>query len=231
MALHVRAVALLGLLDLEQPGPPLPTTAPETVETFGHWRVEHHAAVSVWRCLCRRSEPILVPASHRSRVRLPKDLVEACEICRNELALAGQSKSAQLRAWFERHRHVIDPQEHLDYLEDYGYVCTGFDDEAKQRTKRFVYEAFFKKELSSKQYVRSGCSNALCINPYHLCLKTAPNQKITPQIKQVVEHLLELGISAKITQKVILQKFGTKLSLSTIQGIRSGARQLLATAG
>jgi len=53
---------------------------------------------------------------------------------------------------------------------------------------------------------------------------------MTPQIEKLIHHLLELGISAKVTQKVLQEKHGMKLSLSTIQGIRAGSRQLLATA-
>lgn len=228
MALNLRAVALLGLLDLDNDERPVPTGLPETVERLGHWQVEHFREASVWRCLCGRSEPLPVPAAFRKRVRLPNDLVQACEVCRHELASCS-SKSARLHAWLERHRPLIDRTEHLEYPEDKGYTFSA-DDGQSARTKRFIYEAFFKTRLGSDDFVRSRCSNPFCINPYHLCTASAPNQKTSPQLETFVRHLQELGISAKITQKVVQEKFETKLSLSTIQGIRAASKQLIATA-
>jgi hypothetical protein len=228
MALNLRAVALLGLLDLDDTDSPTPTGAPETIERLGHWHVEHYADVSAWRCLCGRSEPLLVPAAFRKRVRLPHDLVQACEVCRLELA-STSSRAGRLHAWLERHRPLIDRVEHLEYPEDRGFTYSE-DDGQCTRTRRFIYEAFFKTKLRSSDYVRSRCSNPFCINPYHLCTTPSPNQKATPQIEKLIHHLQELGISAKITQKVLQEKHGTKLSLSTIQGIRAASKQLLATA-
>lgn len=229
MAMNLRAVALLGLLDLDDSGCLMPTGAPESVERLGHWRVEHHSSVSVWRCLCGRSEPLLVPPAFRKRVRLPHDLVQACEVCRGELASCS-SRAARFHAWLERHRPLIDRDQHLEYPEDRGFTYSA-DDGQSTRTRRFVYEAFFKTRLKSSDCVTSLCSNPFCINPYHLCVNPAPNQKATPAVRKAVQHLQELGISSKITQKVIAEKFGTKLSLSTIQGIRAASKQLLATAG
>jgi len=228
MAVNLRAVALLGLLDLDDSSCLTPTGAPDSVETVGHWRVEHHADLSVWRCLCGRSEPLLVPVAFRKRVRLPHDLVQACEVCRGELA-ACSSKASRFHAWLERNRPLIDREAHLEYPEDRGYTYSD-DDGQSTRTRRFIYEAFFKTKLRSSDFVRSRCSNPFCINPYHLCITSTPNQKASPQIERTVLHLQELGISAKITQRVILQKFEIKLSLSTIQGIRAGSKRLLATA-
>jgi len=229
MGLNLRAVALLGLLDLDDFVSATPTGAPETVEQRGHWRIEHYQDLSVWRCLCGRSEPLLVPAEFRKRVRLPHDLVQACEVCRTELASCS-SRAARLHAWLERNRPLIDREAHLEYPEDRGYTYSD-DDGQSTRTRRFVYEAFFKTKLRSSDFVRSRCSNPFCINPYHLCTTPTPNQKTTLQIEKVILHLQELGISAKTTQQVILQKFETKLSLSTIQGIRAESKQLLVTAG
>lgn len=230
MPFSPRHVALLGLLDFDDSALVAPTGTPNSIERRGHWQVEHHSEISVWRCLCRRSDPLLTTADCLHRVRLPHDLIQGCEVCRNELALA-TTKSAQLRAWLERNRHTIDPVADLDYLEDYGYVVFNDDEERKQRTKRFIYETFFKKELNSSSFVSSVCSNPSCINPYHLCVKSAANQKVTPAMRKAVEHLQTLGISAKITQRVIADKFGTKLSLSTIQGLRAATKQLLSTVG
>lgn len=228
MALNLRAVALLGLLDLDDSMCPHPTGSPETLERLGHWQVEHYSDVSVWRCLCGRSEPLLVPADFRKRVRLPHDLVPACEVCRNELA-ACSSRAARLHAWLERHRPLIDRTQHLEYPEDRGFTYSE-DDGQSTRTRRFIYEAFFKTKLRSSDFVSSRCSNPFCINPYHLCIKATPNQKASPDIEKFVGHLQEMGISAKITQKVVAEKFGTKLSLSTIQGLRGASRRLLTTA-
>lgn len=228
MALNLRAVALLGILDLDDSACPTPTGSPETIERIGHWHVEHHLEVSAWRCLCGRSEPLLVPVAFRKRIRLPHDLVQACEVCRNELA-ACSSRAARLHAWLERNRPLIDRTEHLEYPEDRGFTYSE-DDGQSTRTRRFVYEAFFKTKLRSGDFVRCRCSNPFCINPYHLCITPTPNQKATPQIEKFILHLQELGISAKITQKVLQEKHGTKLSLSTIQGIRAASKQLLVTA-
>lgn len=228
MAMNLRAVALLGLLDLDDQDLQAPTGAPETVERLSHWHVEHHSDVSVWSCLCGRSAPLLIPAAFRKRVRLPHDLVQACEVCRSELA-ACSSRAARLHAWLERNRPLIDRTEHLEYPEDRGFTYSE-DDGQSTRTRRFVYEAFFKTKLRSSDFVRSRCSNPFCINPYHLCITSNPNQKASPQIEKLIHHLQELGISAKITQKVLLEKHGTKLSLSTIQGIRAASKRLLATA-
>jgi len=228
MALNLRAVALLGLLDLDDTDSPTPTGAPETIERLGHWHVEHYAEVSTWRCLCGRSEPLLVPASFRKRVRLPHDLVQACEVCRLEL-VSTSSRAGRLHAWLERHRPLIDRVEHLEYPEDRGFTYSE-DDGQCTRTRRFIYEAFFKTKLRSSDFVRSKCSNPFCINPYHLCTASSPNQKASPQIEKLIHYLQELGISAKVTQKVLQEKHGMKLSLSTIQGIRAASKQLLATA-
>ena len=228
MTFSNRHLVLLGLLELDDSGLVTPKQAPEAIERKGHWHVEHHADLSVWRCLCRRSEPLLVPVARRSHVRLPNDLVQGCEVCRAELA-AASSRAGKLRAWLERHRHTIDPVSDLDYIEGCEFISLGEDD-GKQRIRRFVYQAFFKKELKPDAYVSSKCSNPCCINPYHLCLKSARNQKVTPQIQKAIHHLQELGISAKITQRVIAEKFEIKLSLSTIQNIRAESTRSLATA-
>jgi len=43
MGMNLRAVALLGLLDLDDIGLRAPTGVPETVEHQGHWRIEHYS--------------------------------------------------------------------------------------------------------------------------------------------------------------------------------------------
>jgi hypothetical protein len=124
---------------------------------------------------------------------------------------------------------LIDRVEHLEYPEDRGFTYSE-DDGQSTRTRRFIYEAFFKTKLRSSDFVSSRCSNPFCINPYHLCIKSTPNQKASPEIERFVSHLQEIGISAKITQRVVAEKFKTRLSLSTIQGIRAVTKQLLSTA-
>ena len=228
MGLNLRAVALLGLLDLDDSACPNPTGTSKTIERIGHWHIEHHSDVSVWRCLCGRSDPLCIPASFRKRIRLPHDLIQACEVCRSELA-ACSSRATRLHAWLERYRLLIDRTEHLEYPEDRGFTYSE-DDGQSTRTRRFIYEAFFKTKLKSSDFVSSKCSNPFCINPYHLCIKPTPNQKASPAIERFISHLQEIGVSAKITQKVVAEKFGTKLSLSTIQGLRAATKQLLSTA-
>lgn len=223
MAFNHRALALLGLLDLDTAEQEQPSSDPLETEQHGHWRVEHHLDVSVWRCLCGRSEPLLVPAQYRKRVRLPNDLVKACEVCRHELATA-DSKTSLLLAFLERHRPLLNEHDHLEYREDRGYLFS-FKDGQSARTKRVVFEAFYKKTLGAKDHVSSMCRNPLCINPYHLCVKSAPNLQVTPQMKALVGKLFELGLSAETTRSVLNEKFETQLCLSTIQKIRAGLKQ------
>lgn len=217
MTYNTRAVVLLGLLDLDNTGLKEPAGAPDFVETRGHWRVEHHQEVSVWRCLCGRSQPLLVPSGLRGVVTLPNNLIQACEVCRDEYASA-TSKSGEFLAWLERNRPLITPDSCLEYLEDRGYTFS-YDDGRNTRTRRVVYEAFFKTTLSSDQYVTSVCKNPLCINPYHLCVSTAP-RKTGPKVRAAIIKMKELGLSAKVTQNVLRDKFKTQLCLSTISEIR-----------
>ena len=223
MAFNHRALALLGLLDLQPSDGFKPLGAPLEIEHQGHWKVEHHHEISVWKCLCGRSEPLFVPARYRNRVRLPNDLVRACEVCRHELACA-DSKTSLLLAFLERHRPLLNEYDHLEYREDRGYLFS-FKDGQSARTKRVVYEAFYKKTLGARENVSSLCRNPLCINPYHLCVKSAPNLQVTPQMKALVQKLFELGLSAETTRTVLNEKFETQLCLSTIQKIRAGLKR------
>jgi len=221
MAFNHRALALLGLLDFDGRDLQVPSEPFETEERFGHWRVLHHRDVSVWKCLCGRSEPILVPSSHRNRVRLPNDLIRACEVCRHEVETAG-SNTARLLAFLERHRPLLNEDRHLEYTENRGYLFSE-DDGKSARTKRVIYEAFYKQLLGPKDQVSSLCRNPLCINPYHLCVRKAHNEKVTPQIRDVVHRLLALGVSAEVTKTIIEEKFGTQLCVSTVRRIRKSS--------
>jgi len=217
MTYNTRAVVLLGLLDLDDSTLNAPTGAPDLVETRGHWRVEHHKDISVWKCLCGRSQPILVPARLRNVVTLPNNLIQACEVCRDEYARA-TSKSGEFLAWLERNRPIISSDACLEYPDDRGYTFS-HDDGRNTRTRRVVFEAFFKRTLRSDQYVTSVCKNPLCINPYHLCVSSAP-RKTGPTVTAAIIKMAELGLSAKVTQHVLKDKFKTQLCISTISAIR-----------
>lgn len=220
MAFSVRGLVLLGLLELEELQPVvIPTGVPERVEQRGHWRIEHHSDVAVWRCLCGRSDPLVVPLSEMRKVRLPNDLVKACEVCRNELAECS-SKSARFKAWLERHRLTIDPQAHLYYPDDTGYAKDAHDG-SSTRTRRFVYEVFHKTKLRSDDFVSNKCSDVFCINPHHLCLKKSPAAKLSPAALTYTRRLITKGISTRTIQRLLHEQFSLELSIRSIQLIKS----------
>jgi len=222
MAFSVRGLVLLGLLELEELQPVvIPSGVPEHVEQRGHWRIEHFPDVAVWRCLCGRSEPLVVPHAQMRRIRLPNDLVKACEVCRDELAECS-SKSSRFKAWIERNRLVIDPQAHLYYPDDTGYAKDAHDG-TSTRTRRFVYEVFHKTKLRSDDYVSNVCSDVFCINPHHLCLKKTPAAKLSPVALSYTKRLLTKGISTRTIQRLLQEQFSLELSIRSIQLIKSGA--------
>ena len=222
MAFSVRGLVLLGLLELEELQPVVvPSGVPEHVEQRGHWRIGHYPDVAVWRCLCGRSEPLVVPHAQMRRIRLPNDLVKACEVCRDELAECS-SKSSRFKAWIERNRLVIDPQAHLYYPGDTGYAKDAYDG-TSTRTRRFVYEVFHKTRLRSDDYVSNVCSDAFCINPNHLCLKKTPAAKLSPVALNYTKRLLTKGISTRTIQRLLQEQFSLELSIRSIQLIKSDA--------
>lgn len=224
MAFSQRALLLLGLLELSD-GHPLtvPSVKPDHTEHQGHWLIQHYDHVAVWSCLCGRSDPLVVPQKDMKKVRLPNDLIRACEVCRQEFEFA-RGKTAHLMAWIERHRFVLDKKEHLYLPADLGY-CRDRDNERSTRTKRFVYEIFWKKKLKATNFVRSTCSGSNCINPYHLCIAESPAAKITKSVRFYIQKLAVQGISAKTTQRLLHDQLSLELSLRVIQLIRSDAEK------
>jgi len=230
MVLNLRAVSLLGLLDIDTDELTEPVSTPISSETQGHWCVEHHEELSVWQCLCGRSDPILVPATHRGRVRLPNDLVKACEVCRHQLDAAGTGKSALFKAWLERNRSLISPDSCLEYPEDAGWLYSE-NDQRTTRTERAAYEMFYKVNLKPDDFVCSVCSNNNCINPHHLRVRSAPRLKVTSKVETAIVKLKIQGFSASATKTVLQEKLGTNLCLSTIYKIRGEKKLLSVTTG
>lgn len=219
-----RALSLLGILELSEEVPTDPPLGvPTAVEQREHWRIEHFPKVAVWRCLCGRSDPLIVPRQDLGKVRLPNDLVKACEICRQEVEWA-RGKTGHLQAWLERHRQTIDPDRHLYLPGDMGY-CRDREAQRSMKTRRFVYEAFWKKNLLSDDCVRSSCNDANCINPYHLCLTNKPAKKVSIAAETYIRRLAAQGISAKTTRLLLRERLSLELSLRSIQLIRADAEK------
>jgi len=219
MAFDPRALALLGLLDLSTSttGSMPPTGIPEAVEHRDHWQVEHFKDVAVWRCRCARSQPIVVPQCLMGRVRLPNDLIRACELCRAELESA-RGKSGLLRAWLERNRACIDKDSCLLLPDDLGF-CRDKDRQASISTRRFIYERFHKTQLRSDDYVKTSCNDADCINPHHLCLTSAPAQKITKRMRLIIHQLSRAGVSVQTTRQLLREKYSVELSERSIRRV------------
>ena len=224
MAFSQRALLLLGLLELsDEHLLTSPSGKPSQTEHQGHWQVQHYDHVAVWTCLCGRSDRLQIPQQDMKKVRLPNDLIRACEVCRHEFEFA-RGKTAHLLAWLERHRFVLDKKKHLYLPADLGY-CRDRDNERSMRTKRFVYEIFWKKKLQATNYIRSNCSDPLCINPYHLCVAQSPGEKITKPVRFYIQKLAGQGISAKTTQRLLHDQLSLELSLRSIQLIRLDAEK------
>ena len=229
MAFDPRALALLGLLDLSTSttGSMPPTGIPEAVEHRDHWQVEHFKDVAVWRCRCARSQPIVVPQSLMGRVRLPNDLIRACELCRAELESA-RGKSGLLRAWLERNRACIDKDSCLLLPDDLGF-CRDKDRQASISTRRFIYERFHKTQLRSDDYVKTSCNDADCINPHHLCLTSAPAQKISKQTRFVILQLDKAGVSRPTIRRLLREKYSVELSERSIRRVLTEKEQQLSS--
>jgi len=223
METSVRALALLGLLDFPSTSQDIPQGIPTAVERRGHWQIEHHAEAAVWRCLCSRSEPLVVPRELMSRVTFLRGLFEGCEVCRNDLQNAN-SKAGLLRAWLERNRPLIDDKQHFE-LPDV-YVWTDKEEAKSVRVLRFVYEAFWEKRLSSSDCVSRTCSHAFCINPYHLCVNTNFSAKVTDRTRSYILRLTEEGIRAQTIKTLLREQHSLDLSLSTIHSVRRSGEKI-----
>ena len=210
-----RLAALFGLLNPSCP--PAPRGKPLSSTVRGHWNVFEYPDVVQWVCRCGRSEPITLLARDSSHVVLPFDGIHACEICRKDIQQSTY-KSERLLAWLNMHRAVIDPKACLEFPED-GGLYKGPKDTQYQRTRRFIYTQFWRKQVKSGHCVRSKCSNIKCINPYHLCLTTT-DTTLPLATRQTVEALIEQEISSKTIKQLLHEKLSIELSEKSIQRIK-----------
>jgi len=217
----IRAAKLLGLLDPE--AVPEPSGSPLLVEQHGHWRVAHYGRAVKWTCKCGRSEPVWLTARSHSLVRLPDDGIHACEVCRSE-TFAARTKTQRFAAWLEQNRACISPEECLEFPETLAAPKVS-ERERFCRTRRFVFEQFWRKPLHSGDYVRLKCSNERCINPYHLCLTSSPKTKLTPEDQNFLHTLLQAQISTSTIQELLREKRSVELSTRSIQRIRKELTQ------
>ena len=211
-----RIAALLGLL---QPTcPPKPLKEPLSTSVVGHWNVADFGDVVQWTCRCGRSESITLTSRDSSHVVLPFDGVHACEICRTELQSAS-CKSQRLIAWLNMHRATLDRNACLEFPEDGGLYKASNEDHYS-RTRRFIFTQFWRKEVKTEHCVRSLCSNAKCINPYHLCL-TTKNTTLPLTVLQAVETLIKQKISNETIKQLLHEKLSIELSVRSIARIKS----------
>jgi hypothetical protein len=211
-----RSLIHLGLLE-----PKIPTEPTGVVlgqEIRGHWAVVHHAEASSWVCRCGRSTPLLVAAEDLRRIRLPVGL-QACEICQEEDKSA-RGKSGRLAAWLARYRNCIDTEQHLYLPADHGF-CRMSEEDKNMRTRRFVYEQFWRKPVGSGNCVLVKCLDRSCINPYHLWVSKSPAQKVSEASRQLILRLTDKGVPSKAIQQLLLDQHSLKLSLRSVQLIRS----------
>jgi len=211
-----RSLVHLGLLEAQSVSQP--TGGSLHSEVRGHWAVTHYEDTSVWACRCGRSEPLLVAVSDLCKIRMPVGL-QACEICQEEDKTA-RGKSGRLAAWFARYRNCIDKEQHLYLPADHGF-CRLSKEDKNMRTRRFVYEQFWKKPVGSGNCVLVKCLDRSCINPYHLWVSKSPAQKISETSKQFILQLTAKGASSKVIQQLLLEQHSLKLSLRSVQLIKS----------
>jgi len=210
---NVRAASLMGLLEPALPDPP--TGKPIGTFTRGHWEVQTYERAVLWRCLCGRSEPLLLLPKDATKVRLPLDGLHCCEVCRAELESA-RTKYQRLRAWINQHRACLKEESCLEFPDVYDQEQPPNQDKYS-RTRRFVFEQFWKKTVPSGHYVRLKCSNANCINPYHLCLTRSPATKLTPEATRLVQVLVQRGVSTATIQALLREQLSIELSMRSIQ--------------
>lgn len=213
-----RCAALLGLLQPLDPGPP--SGEPLQVSKKGHWTLSHFEDKVSWLCTCGRSEPIYLTTADSERVLLPCDGVHACDVCRKELQEA-RSKSQRFVAWINQHRATLDSSTCLEFPTDKGFFKESCA-ERYSRTRRFVYEQFWRKKVQPGYYVRSSCSNPLCINPYHLCLTVERHTSLTPQATMLISELVHQKVSTSLIQQLLHERLSIELSVRSIQRIRKG---------
>ena len=212
----VRAVALLGVLRSEQctvkvQGEPLSN------ETRGHWEVSTYEHCVQWRCLCGRSDPLLLTHKEHDRVALPLDGIHSCEICREEIQCA-RTKNQRLLAWIEQHRSILREDACLELPTDLQDNSTLVRDRLS-RTRRMIFTKFWRKPVTSEHCVHLTCDNPLCINPYHLCLTQTPASKLPTETLKEVHELLRIGLSCKGIQNHLQERHCTEFSLRSIQRI------------
>ena len=213
---NLRSLVLLGLLEPKTP----PDLAGATLdrEFRGHWEVVHYEGASVWTCRCGRSKPLLTAADDLHKVRLPVGL-QACEICQEEDKTA-RGKSGRLAAWLGRHRNCIDKHQHLYLPADHGF-CRFSEEDKNMRTRRFVYEQFWKTSVGAGNCVLVRCLDRSCINPHHLWVSKSPAQKVSEPVRRFILHLTAKGVPSKVIQQLLLEQHSLKLSLRSVQLIRS----------
>lgn len=181
--------------------------------------MDEYSSCCVWRCSCERSDPLIIPLTDLKKVRLPTNLIPACEVCRSEFENA-RGKTGHLWAWLERNRPLISEEKHLYLPDDLGY-CRDVREGRSIRTRRFVYETFWKKNLNYKHFVRSKCCDEHCINPYHLYVCRSPAAKVSQPIRHYIQKLAAQGVSSKTTQLLLRDQLSLDLSVRSIQCVRS----------
>ena len=212
-------MALLGLL--EPPIPDEPSGAPHTVNRVGNWDVSHFSDAVKWQCRCDRSPPILLRPQDSERVLLPYDGVHACEVCRDQIKSA-RTKSQRFAAWIEQHRAVLDPSACLEFPFKTEAPSTPTR-QRYSRTRKFIFEQFWKKTVGPDHYVHLRCKNELCINPYHLCLTKLPNPtfaKLSPKGRRLIQILDQRGLSTTAIRVLLREKLSIELSERSIARIR-----------
>lgn len=218
--------ALFGILE---PTKPLTTPAcdPEASWIDGHWDVSTFEGCVLWSCRCKRSEPLLMSSDDLKTIHKPRGLF-ACRVCREEEASA-RGKSGKLWAWLERNRFILDKSQHLYLPNDHGY-CTKSEEQKVIRTRRYVYERFWKTKLESNQCVQVKCLDKDCINPYHLWISHSSAQKVSTEIRALISYLIQQGVSTQTIQKILSEQHSKTLSVRSIQKIKTelvGQRSLV----
>ena len=218
MPMNTRDARLAALLGLLSPScPAAPSGKPVRHTARGHWDVLEYSDVVQWVCRCGRSESITLLPEESARVLLPFDGIHACEVCRKELH-ESSCKSERLLAWLNMHRATIDPEACLEFPED-GGLYKGPQDTHYQRTRRFIYTQFWRKQVKTEHCVRSKCCNPKCINPYHLCL-TTKDTTLPSAARQAVEALIKQEISNGTIKQLLQEKLSIELSERSIQRIK-----------
>jgi hypothetical protein len=67
--------------------------------------------------------------------------------------------------------------------------------------------------------VKTSCNDADCINPHHLCLTSAPAQKITKRMRLIIHQLSRAGVSVQTTRQLLREKYSVELSERSIRRV------------